>query len=476
MRDGIRLCTISALLLWLLLLLPRFSLRVCYEVDTSNFIRAMTHYDVSIHQPHPPGYALWILAARGVRLVFADAVGALSFLAMLFSIAALFLFWRMAREMAGPGGAWVATALLAYSPVVSLYAAAPLSYASDMFASVLVASLCARIWRGDLRCILFVFAALAVAAGIRQSSAVFLAPLVAYTVLRAGRPAWPGVLGGILLAAALTASWYLPMLYFSGGRAGYDRAMRQNIWPFRNTSLFFGASPRQHLYSMVENALYLSTALAVFLLLALLARRRSQGDSPPSWFHPAFFAAWLLPNFIQTFLVHAPKAGYQMLVLPPLVLLLVWRARGLLARHPMAVLWGGVVVSLALSYAPYRPSSDRPWGTIKLLYLRSTPRIHYMLEQTRIDLTRQLKAFPPGTRIVNLVNRPEAPAFLTARTDFPHYRWSTRNKGELVELHAAAGPADPSRFICVWQGDLASLWIRRDRLGSAAPSPLADGR
>lgn len=51
-------------LLWLALALPQVDTRYSYNWDSSQFERGVEHFDISRHQPHPPGYPLWILASK----------------------------------------------------------------------------------------------------------------------------------------------------------------------------------------------------------------------------------------------------------------------------------------------------------------------------------------------------------------------------------------------------------------------------
>ena len=52
--------------LWLALALPHVDTRYSFAWDSSQFERGVRHFDIALHQPHPPGYPLWILALRGL--------------------------------------------------------------------------------------------------------------------------------------------------------------------------------------------------------------------------------------------------------------------------------------------------------------------------------------------------------------------------------------------------------------------------
>src|SRR5205809_5930525 len=67
------------------------------DLDSVNFALGVRHFDVAHHQPHPPGYPLFILAAKAARTVApseAKALGAVSVIAGALSVLALFALFR----------------------------------------------------------------------------------------------------------------------------------------------------------------------------------------------------------------------------------------------------------------------------------------------------------------------------------------------------------------------------------------------
>src|SRR2546422_275845 len=54
-----------------------FRSRYLYDVDSVNFALALDHFDPAVHQPHPPGYFLYVCLGRLVRSIIPDANDAL---------------------------------------------------------------------------------------------------------------------------------------------------------------------------------------------------------------------------------------------------------------------------------------------------------------------------------------------------------------------------------------------------------------
>src|SRR5690348_4707521 len=67
--------------------------RTPLDWDELLFMRALDHFDVASHRPHPPGFPLFILAAKGIReLGLSDfhALQALNLLAAIAIVPAMF--------------------------------------------------------------------------------------------------------------------------------------------------------------------------------------------------------------------------------------------------------------------------------------------------------------------------------------------------------------------------------------------------
>ncbi len=89
-----------ALLLGLLTVQTRrpYKLRLPYAWDSLLYIRALGHFDPTIHQPQPPGYLLYVATARLLLLRVGDPNRALVWVGILASgvaVAALYLLARL---------------------------------------------------------------------------------------------------------------------------------------------------------------------------------------------------------------------------------------------------------------------------------------------------------------------------------------------------------------------------------------------
>src|SRR5438132_12537747 len=77
------------------------------DLDSINFALGIRDFDVSRHQPHPPGYPLFMVAAKAVHRVVPSEAVALSVLAIIsgaLSAFALVVLFRRISSQAGARG------------------------------------------------------------------------------------------------------------------------------------------------------------------------------------------------------------------------------------------------------------------------------------------------------------------------------------------------------------------------------------
>src|SRR5262249_57393179 len=86
--------------------------------DAVQFALALERYDIVAHRPHPPGYILYIAAARTVDAFVGNATASLVWLSMVASGAAVFFVYRLAWVMYGRRAAVVAAIRVAPGPAV----------------------------------------------------------------------------------------------------------------------------------------------------------------------------------------------------------------------------------------------------------------------------------------------------------------------------------------------------------------------
>jgi hypothetical protein len=293
--------------------------RMLYNWDAVQFALALREFDVAKHQPHPPGYLLYVALGRLLNIPLGDPNLAYVALAMVFSAATPVAVYFLARALYDRVTAAAAAALLAVSPLFWFYGSVGLTYAGEAFGASLVAVFAYGALRGNPRSLYACAAALGLVGGIRQSVLVLLFPLCVVCAIVGVRALRHLLLATALMVAAVL-SWFLPMVWLTGGLRAYLRASTQLygsvVLP---TSVLGGsldvtlAQARYVLASVIVGLGPL--ALAVFAL-PLYVRRAGWGRR--DW----FLVGWIVPPAAFYTLVHFGQAGYVLTFLPGLVILL----------------------------------------------------------------------------------------------------------------------------------------------------------
>jgi hypothetical protein len=230
------------------------------DIDSINFAMGVRHFVVSRHQPHPPGYPIFIALGKASTPVF-QAVGvagaeprALAFWSALFGALLIPLLYGVFRAIDGDSWrAFWAAAFAGCSPLVWSTAARPLSDVTGLACAVaaqglLVASFTGR--AGTMALTTGAFVA-GLAAGIRVQTAVLTGPvlLLAFFATRGVSPLMR--LRTILAFTAGIAIWAVPLIVASGGvgsyivalgaQAGEDFGGVQMLWTSRSARLVLNA-------------------------------------------------------------------------------------------------------------------------------------------------------------------------------------------------------------------------------------------
>lgn len=317
-------CASALAVLTLLSRLP-YRARIPYNWDAVQFALALREYDVVKHQPHPPGYILYVALGRLVNVVARDPTATYVLLAMLFSAATTFVVFFLARAVYDRATALAAASILAVSPLFWFYGAVGLTYAGEALFATVVAYFSFRALRGSVTDAWLAAGYLGIAGGFRQAMLPLLFPMWLAAVLLGGR-ARRALAGGLAILGACVVAWFVPMVWLTGGLARYVAASLDLAGTVvRPTTIVAGpfeTTLRMSRYVLESLLVALGPLAAAGLLLPWYARHHGWGRR--EW----LLAAWTAPAVLVYTLVHFGQAGYVLTFLPALVVLL---ARVLLA-------------------------------------------------------------------------------------------------------------------------------------------------
>jgi hypothetical protein len=398
--------------------------------DAVQFALALDRFDLRLHQPHPPGYILYVALGRALDRAVDSPPVSLALLSVLFGALALPLLYLLAvRVFDDRAIAWGAVLLVGASPLALYYGATALTYVPEMALGIAVAL---AAWRA--RAVprpaeaALLGALLGLAGGIRQTGLAVLLPLCVWALWRApwgARAAFAGVL------AVVCAAWAVPLVAASGGIEAYLRESALLAEVVSENTSIVGAGIAGPAFNLAFIGLALVVGLGVAVVpLGLWAGRFVRF----SLARPVrdFLALWALPPLVMYALTHIGQYGYLLVVLPPLALLASvaarvigerLAARGVVGRLRSEAVALAICGAAALFSASYFVLAEGPTTASNIEHN------HRRWQQTRAALAR----FDPASTVLVMGARWDEP-FRLAGYLLPEYHayalYEREEKGE----------------------------------------------
>ena len=209
------------------------------DIDSINFALGLRHFDVALHQPHPPGYPVYILLGRMAlglarflrpEAAFASqatlALSLLSVAASGLAVACLGLVLSTLDRLSGTvGSRWQALTLAAACPLFWVAGVRPMSDMVGLSLALLSLACTLRGRQTGSRAALVAGALMAgITAGVRVQTAFLTLPILLLVAWerRANRP----LLARLISALAVGGfAWVVPLVWLSGGIRGYLAAL-----------------------------------------------------------------------------------------------------------------------------------------------------------------------------------------------------------------------------------------------------------
>ena len=428
-----------------------FQSTLLYHWDSANFALGMEKFDVRIHQPHPPGYLLYVVLGRLVNLLVGDANTSLVWISIVFSGLTVTVVYLLGRRLFGQTEGIIAALLALTSPAFWFYGEVALTYILEAFFVTAIALACLETLRGKQRMAFFSALLLGLAGGIRQTTLVLMLPLWLFSLRRCH---WRIIVSATLLLALTVVAWLAPTIVLSGGIGPYLEASRSiGGGVLADFELFGGGKSLIDLLGpFVRLGMYLAYGLMLGLLplfygvIKALFNARTWLRQWLSDDRAHIMGLWLIPNFIlYAPLVRAP--GHTFSFMPALVLIasaaVVMLSRDMLGRLPWSAARLTLVltslllivnVAFFLAAPPYLFGSRRVVTTTP-----SWPTVHYRDQYIDERVTYIAQHFDAATTVI-----------LSAGPDYRHPDYYLRDYQTLnhgLELLANDVPAGAQTLV-----------------------------
>lgn len=302
-----------------------FRSQLLYHWDSVNFALGMDQFDVRIHQPHPPGYLLYVLLGRLVNLLVGDANASLVWISVVFGGLVASVVYLLGRRLFDRTEATIGALFALTGPAFWFYGGVALTYILEAFFVTAIALTCLETLRGNWQMALLSALLLGLAGGIRQTTLVLMLPLWLFSLRRCH---WWASLIAIFLVGLTVMAWLVPTIILSGGLGPYLEASRSiGGGVLSNYELFSGGqSLLISLGPFVRLGMYLVYGLMlgfVPLLYEVIKVLGSDRTWLSRWLcddRVHVIALWLIPNLaLYAPLVRAP--GHTFSFMPALVLM-----------------------------------------------------------------------------------------------------------------------------------------------------------
>jgi len=294
-----------------------FNGQLLFDHDSVQFALALENYDVYLHQPHPPGYFLYVMLGRLVDAFLQNPNASFVWISQIGSALLVVVVFQLGSEIFNRQVGYWAALLTITSPMLWFHSVVALSYSPGAFLACWLGLLCWRSIKAHNASYLSAIV-LGVTAGFRQDLFTFLIPLWLYSVAVSDwRKAWRPVL---LLSLTVTL-WFVPMLISAGGPQRYFAATGE-LWHYHNSTFaIWNAGLLSRVDVLLTFVGFLSYGIGlgtIFLLLGLYLLLRTRNQQAIDKNKLVFFGLWIAPAFLFYFFIfiHPYKYAYGMPFLP----------------------------------------------------------------------------------------------------------------------------------------------------------------
>lgn len=322
---------VGLFLITLVLRLP-FRSQILYHWDSVNFALALEHYDVRLHQPHPPGtFIIYIVLGWLINAIVHDPNSSLVLLSIFSSglsvVAAYILGERWFNRQAG----LMFALLVLTSPLIWFHAEVALTYEVELLVVLILVLVFTKLPSGD-KWVLFGSAfLLGLSGGVRLNTPVFLFPL--WIVLIWKYPVREIIIAFLVLLLGVLI-WFVPVLAISGGLGEYWAILQS--WQFMIVTEETGSH-----FGMLMNggrlAAFVFYGIGIGLIpvaYSIIAHRQKWIQRVKQDLRVRIILLWLLPALLFYLIVHLKQAGHVFTILPVLLILVVFSIEEIARSFP----------------------------------------------------------------------------------------------------------------------------------------------
>ncbi len=338
------------------------------DEDSVHFALGLTEFNVSKHQPHPPGFPVYIALGMLFNAVFRNEIFTLTFMSALFGALSVFVFYLLSKEMFNREIALYSSILMAFTPLFWLNSVKAMSDMTGLFFVLTSMFFIYRYIKCKKRLFFYLGALLAgIAAGVRIHSLFILLPLLMYSMYKQKQEVKINLKGGVLFVIVILL-WLVPLILTTGISEYFYSAQSQLMYRVDrpDISLFGAELTEDNLIQRLIGFPYfflfggyginlaslgvLSVVLLLFMIVLgiLFLKKINLHDE-----RFIFLCLGTIPYLIAIFVMLPPFNPRYLLILVPVFSLVFANVIFLIKNKNLSHVLFGFLVFLVLSHAVF---------------------------------------------------------------------------------------------------------------------------
>lgn len=341
------------------------------EWDSFNFAQALERFDLGAHQPHPPGYALYVFLSRLASLVAGSRLLGLTSVSAMSGALCLLPVYVIVRKMYDHETALVTGFALMSTRMFWLSSEKAVTHMLGTFLMTLAICFLYLGLKGELKFYLMSWPLVGIALGARPSYFPFLGLWLYATLRERDLRKLPM---HVTLLSCSVLSWFVPKVLLTGWERFWELIRRQYVYVSTNefVGARYGMQPVERLLFMLGKFLSCGFGAPTWLwfspsrlfglqdippviIFCLLVGLAILGVAPKlrrKWNSKrTFLVLWTVPYFIAVYLTSTPGyPRYFLPIIPPIIIAVVsttWStARSIKSSSGQLNLRKGVVFGL----------------------------------------------------------------------------------------------------------------------------------
>lgn len=312
-----KILPIIFIILSLLILRVPFFSHYLFDWDAVQLALGMDNFNIQGHEPHPPGYFLYVYLAKFFDIIFHNQNLSLIVVNVVLSTIALIIFYLISKKIFKNK---ILSTLSSFLFITNQFI-----WFHSEFANVYIIDLCFSIIYFYLSYLIiiekknfiYLYSALfALGIGFRQSLIIFFAPLYIYTLLydfKFNKIYIKKILVNAFIFILFLFLWIIPNSIILGGFNNFFNITKNQFQTStKSTSLFsLGGftSLLKQLFNSIKILLYSGGFLSIFAIIAIFSKKAIISKK-----NSIIFTLWFFPSFLFYSFIHLGKVGYLMTI------------------------------------------------------------------------------------------------------------------------------------------------------------------